>query len=802
MTSYSEFRLRIDRGPSAGTYRVVATSPSGEAQGRFELPFSDIELENFVLKIGRTRRGERRFESPEMELAKAFGGRLFSSLFDGDVKDLFRSSFADARTGNRGLRIALLLTGAPELRQVPWEFLYDDPSFMSISTRTPIVRYLDLPEARRPLQIALPLRIIGVVSAPSDAEPIDVASEKAKLGQALAPHVQSGAVAINWLETPTLPDLLRQLRQADYHVLHYIGHGAYDHDADDGVVLFGDELGRSRRITGVQLGTILQSETSLRLVVLSAVEGGRSSIEAPFSGVATSLMEREIPAVIGMQFEITDRSAIVFASEFYAALTDGYPVDSAMAEARLAIYADENDVEWATPVLFMSVQDGVLFEVPARASERELKLDPTVAVAAAKAEADAVKAGVDAKTAAAAGAAEAARLETQRADPPLHVDENVQFTVYRPRTLQPGRWSTLLAFAHLSERRLDGDPDEPDPVEEVQRQAAQVLGQDIDSYLDLTQDSSAGVPQEGEITFLPTADGVDFNPPSRTFTWLESVHREEFRLRASSAPAGTSLRGRMSVFLGVRLLAEVSLQFLVSETPAPSKPAPVIEQARPYRRIFASYSHRDVKIAEQFERYAAVFGDRYLRDWIDLRAGEKWSERLEELIRQADVFQLFWSWNSIRSENVRREWEYALGLGRPNFVRPTYWEFPMPNDPAHGLPPSALKALHFHRLAVDPVGPPPAPAAVTAAVTAPAAISVDSLPVTDYAPKSPPPPPPAAAAVSVDLRPEMDYAPMSPPPSPRAGTAARSIVTLIIIVAVTLLAFAAASLFVVGSPRP
>ena len=130
-------------------------------------------------------------------------------------------------------------------------------------------------------------------------------------------------------------------------------------------------------------------------------------MEDPFSGVATSLIEREIPAVIGMQFEITDRSAIVFASEFYAALADGYPVDSAMAEARKAIYADENDVEWATPVLFMRVQDGLLFEVPAHAPAREQKPDPTVAVAAAKAEADAVKAGVDAETAAAAATAAA-----------------------------------------------------------------------------------------------------------------------------------------------------------------------------------------------------------------------------------------------------------------------------------------------------------------------------------------------------------------------------------------------------------
>ena len=28
--------------------------------------------------------------------------------------------------------------------QVPWEYLYDDPAFLSISMWTPVVRYLDL----------------------------------------------------------------------------------------------------------------------------------------------------------------------------------------------------------------------------------------------------------------------------------------------------------------------------------------------------------------------------------------------------------------------------------------------------------------------------------------------------------------------------------------------------------------------------------------------------------------------------------------------------------------------------------
>lgn len=53
------------------------------------------------------------------------------------------------------------------------------------------------------------------------------------------------------------------------------------------------------------------------------------------------------------------------------------------------------------------------------------------------------------------------------------------------------------------------------------------------------------------------------------------------------------------------------------------------------------------------------------------------------------------------SKYVRMEWEYALSLSRPNFVRPTYWETPLPEDPAHGLPPETLRKLHFHQIGPD-----------------------------------------------------------------------------------------------------
>ncbi len=363
MTAYSEFRIRIERGPRKRTYRTYASGDEGEVSGVFRMPFSDTDLENFVLKVGRTRRGVRKLASPEWELAKVFGGHLFKAVMKERVGELYRSAFNAAETQGRGLRLALSLTDVPELGEIPWEYLYDPPNFLSLSSSTPVVRYLDLPKPRGALEIQLPLRILAVISAPSDADPLNTPLERSNLDEALRPLVEANAVTVDWLEGATLLALTKKLQPDTYHILHFIGHGGFDNTSGEGALLFEDELGRGRIVSGEQLATVLHDKDSLRLVFLNSCEGARNSVKDPFSGVAASLVQREIPAVIGMQFEITDRAAVLFASEFYSMLAEGKPVDAAITEARLAIFADHNDVEWGTPVLFMRVADGRLFDL-------------------------------------------------------------------------------------------------------------------------------------------------------------------------------------------------------------------------------------------------------------------------------------------------------------------------------------------------------------------------------------------------------------------------------------------------------
>ena len=128
---------------------------------------------------------------------------------------------------------------------VPWEYLYDDPGFLSISTWTPVVRYLDLPRGRRLPEVTGPLQILAVVSGPSDVVELDTGREQATLEHALAELTAKGALEIHWLEKATLPELQRELRKRDHHIFHFIGHGGYDSAPEDGILLRGRDREQS-----------------------------------------------------------------------------------------------------------------------------------------------------------------------------------------------------------------------------------------------------------------------------------------------------------------------------------------------------------------------------------------------------------------------------------------------------------------------------------------------------------------------------------------------------------------------------
>ena len=361
---YFDFDVAIEPAGDGFIARVF-NSPVGQAANTFTTPFSTLELENFLLRVGRSRHVVRRIESPEMASAKQFGGRLFDQVFAGEVRGCLRSSLDEASRQGAGLRVRLHLTKVPALADLPWEFLYNASMnrFLSLSVDTPLVRYLELPERIRPLIVQPPLRVLLMIASPSDYPQLDVKRETAKIIEALSELQQRGLVVVDCQEDATLAELQRRLRKNQYHIFHFVGHGGFDSQADDGLLIMEDQENRGRRVSAQFLGTLLHDHRPLRLAVLNACEGARASRGDPFAGTAQSLVQQGIPAVIAMQFEVTDEAAICFTREFYAAIAVGYPVDAALAEARKAIFAEVSEIEWGTPVLYMRSPDGKVFEV-------------------------------------------------------------------------------------------------------------------------------------------------------------------------------------------------------------------------------------------------------------------------------------------------------------------------------------------------------------------------------------------------------------------------------------------------------
>ncbi len=283
------------------------------------------------------------------------------------------------------------------------------------------------------------------------------------------------------------------------------------------------------------------------------------------------------------------------------------------------------------------------------------------------------------------------------ADPGL-VDDDVRFTVYRPQTLSPGVWASLLVFAHKTD--LVEEPGKPplDPNEQVEAIARAHFGNM--PVRQSGEDARVGVFRGARLRITVDLPGIVRNPDSAEFDWWEPVHHVVFRLLARSDLAGSVVRGAVRIWCGPLILGEVSLALRVTASALAAPPPTVAESAPRYRKIFPSYSHADGAIVDGFAEIVRTFGDEYLRDVVAIRSGERWRERLPELIAEADVFQLFWSSNSMRSRYCREEWEHALALGRPFFVRPFYWEDPRPEDPASGLPPAALDALEFVKVSL------------------------------------------------------------------------------------------------------
>jgi hypothetical protein len=366
---YLDFELEIGLGTGREYPVSVVRSPAGEAHETMRFPYDEMALGNRLqgLQIALLRSGgaRRQISSPEQQVVRELGRDLFDALFAGEARSRYDMSCRDAQQQGKGLRLKLRIQ-PPELAMLPWEFLYDPrrAEYICLSRDNPIVRYVELPQPIQPLAVAPPLQILGMIANPRDLPALDVAREKQRIETAIQNLGARGLINLTWLEGETWRDLQRAMRGGPWHIFHFIGHGGFDHSADEGMIALADENGSTYCLHATELGRLLADHRSLRIVLLNSCEGARGSERDLFSSTAAILVRRGMSAVLAMQYEITDRAAMEFARAFYESLADGLPVDASVTEARKAVsLAVSNTVEWGTPVLYMRAPQGVIFKM-------------------------------------------------------------------------------------------------------------------------------------------------------------------------------------------------------------------------------------------------------------------------------------------------------------------------------------------------------------------------------------------------------------------------------------------------------
>jgi CHAT domain-containing protein/Tol biopolymer transport system component len=368
--------LTITIRKQAENYTIEANAPKGIKVDPHPAPqlktlLSDQKLTNTLNDLSNPK------APATTEAIQKLGKALYDSLFaDRDLLLAFGKVQGSA-SSDSGARLRLQIEPA-ELAALPWETLHNGQDWLSAQSTTPLVRKLVLAENRKPLQklqIRGALRILFVGASPEGLDDLKVEKTANELETLLAAPIKKKQIAFNKLVNVTLEELRQELLK-DYHILYFAGHGSPEGIfLDDGE---GDEIKQEGKVIGRERGdkSLVSAETladalkgkQTRLVFLAACETSKASDKTSegsrlLRGFAQELAERSnLPAIVAMQYFISDMQALPLTTQFFAALAAGRPVDVAMAEARSGLMKNEKvNRDVFSPVLYLQAEDGALF---------------------------------------------------------------------------------------------------------------------------------------------------------------------------------------------------------------------------------------------------------------------------------------------------------------------------------------------------------------------------------------------------------------------------------------------------------
>ena len=343
--AYERFELKLSGNHDSGFFAEVLHAPPlrRTEPAPLDLPFSELRAWREALN----RNGV------SQQATLALGKQLYVALFEGEILRLWESSKAIIGAGG-GLRLRLDIR-SPELALVPWEIIHDGCTYLALTVTTPIVRGMSFHRPARIFDRETAPNVLLVTSSPTNAQKLsNLEAEVTSIERSLSSLVGDGRLgSCDVLSHATRQSLQYKLSHANYEVVHYIGHGAFD--GQSGYLELEDETGRTDRVDAVTLAQFF-TDTSVRLLFLNSCETAIPSPVEASRGTAEANLVVGIPAVVAMSAVVMDGVASKFGQVFYKELVEEHSIEYCMTEARKAI-TNYLTPYWAIPVLFTNATD-------------------------------------------------------------------------------------------------------------------------------------------------------------------------------------------------------------------------------------------------------------------------------------------------------------------------------------------------------------------------------------------------------------------------------------------------------------
>ncbi len=367
--SYYTYRIIVSNYERVQIEKSDSKNDSlGEGSGKFRYQEKVTKEVEELLKITRENKLNNSDES------RLLGEALFDVLFDDGLCYNFVNFYTQVvREKKQLLRVELKIDeqSMPKVVSLPWEFMCVPKRFNSsriwLGTSPNLVfsRYRSQWTTPEPIQLNKNerLRIALVVSAPTN---LGAVAYETVLHELEGLAKQEARVELLPLVNPASAVAIDAVLAKEPHIFHFIGHGRLENEnhQEVGEIAFVNEIGDAAWVDAGYFSDLLNRHRP-SIVILQACEGGKMSTSQAFVGVASSVLQQNIPVVVAMQYEVSNSTANHFSRRFYAELAKGSPVDIAAQEGRRAIALSSTQYkkrDFATPIIFMCVPNGYLFQ--------------------------------------------------------------------------------------------------------------------------------------------------------------------------------------------------------------------------------------------------------------------------------------------------------------------------------------------------------------------------------------------------------------------------------------------------------